>query len=82
MASYREWFRAEAECIEAGDPFVTALSRFDHAIVDYTYNWSWLGLSATEGWQRAAEEQINLGLYEIGTLNRWWALRVPEDGIA
>jgi hypothetical protein len=65
---------SEADCIEAGDPFVTELARFDHAITDYTFHWHWLDLTAQEGWERATGVQRDLDAFEIATLRRWMGL--------
>jgi hypothetical protein len=74
--------RPEAECIEAGDPFITRIAKLDDVIADYVYRWTWLDLTAQEGWMRAVEVQRALDTYEIEWLTRWWMLPTWPEGHA
>lgn len=66
--------RAEAECIEAGDPFVTELSRYDDDIAHF--------LAYDPDWQRVMNARRDLDTYETAVLARWWALVSWPEGHA
>lgn len=63
---------AESDCLDAGDPFVTELVRFDDALDAIWQNDMRL-------FKRVEQDR---DAFEIVTLAHWWGLRAPEDGIA
>lgn len=72
MPSWRDNF-PEADCLDAGDPFLREVVKADDDITDLRYNyWLW-DLDEETGHRLADQVEREQLSYELGVLYRWWA---------
>ncbi len=76
--TWREAF-PEADCVDAGDPYISMIVNCDDIICDYTYNFEFLRVSEEEAAKVAREcEQQRLS-YELELLYKWWGLAAKGE---